>query len=175
MRQHFICRWGQCHLVQHGVYVPVILFTQCMLTYWSLYSWRQHSTLSSLYRLTELRISDPTSTVGSSKPFHTTVTAASQWISSERGCFAAGTHSMNSLTGVQLWVRRPTMQLNWSDFCRSGWTQNQLCKWTSLSWKLAPDVLYRYHPWSWRGKENVYDAYHTHLIWQLLTWNCCSI
>ena len=127
-----------------------------------------------LFRLTKLRISDPMSTVELSKQFHTTAIAASRWSLSERGYSGAGTPSMNSPTGVQLWVRRLTMQLNWWDFCRSGWIQNQLCKWTSLSWRLAPDVLYWYHPWSWRGKGNVYDAYHAHLIWQLLTWNCYS-
>ena len=120
-----------------------------------------------LFRLTKLRISGPTSTAGLSRPFHTTATAASQWSLSERGYFAAGTHSMNSPTGVQLWARRTTMQLNWWGFCRSGWIQNQLCKWTSLSWRLAPGVPYWYRPWSRRGKESVNDAYRAYLIWQL--------
>ena len=114
-----------------------------------------------LFRLTKLRISDPTSTVGLSKPSHTTAIAAFWWSLSERGYSSAGTLSMNSPTGVQLWVRRPTMQLNWLDFCRSGWIQNQLCKWTRLNWGLAPDVPYWYHRWSWLGRGNVYD---THIV-----------
>ena len=51
------------------------------------------------------------------------------------------------------------MQPNWCSFWRSGWILNQLCKWTNLSSGLTHNVQYRYHPWSWRERANVHDAY----------------
>ena len=53
-----------------------------------------------VYRLIKLRRSDPMSTAGLLKPFRTNATAVSQLNLLEMDCFAVGTHSMNSPTGV---------------------------------------------------------------------------
>ena len=126
-----------------------------------------HTYFIFVYRLIKLSRSDPMSTVGLLKPFRTNATAVSQLNLLEMDCFAVGMHSMNSPTEVQLWVWRATMQLSWWvwrptmqlswwvwratmqlswwDFFSSGYTQSQLCRWTSLSSGLVRDVLLHYH------------------------------
>ena len=114
---------------------------------------------SSLCRLRKPRRLGPMCTVGLPKLFPITATVVSQWTLSEMDYFAVGKHLTSLPTGVQLWVQRPIMQLNWWSFWRSGWILNQLCKWTKLSSGLTRDVQYRYHPWHWGERADVHDVY----------------